>query len=146
MKNVKNKIGFVETPKEIAELMVDLASIDKNDPVLDTGCGKGIFLQALNDRGYKNVQGIEIDDELYNSCLCEAGSRALRRRGSSPYEFRERFTYKPGCPAGYFHHTHYALFIIWFSLSSMTAANLNLAGLSKVLYHAFHQSGIDISL
>jgi len=50
MKNVKNKIGFVETPKEITELMVDLASIDKNDPVLDTGCCKGIFLQDLKNR------------------------------------------------------------------------------------------------
>jgi adenine-specific DNA-methyltransferase len=89
MEKVKNKIGFVETPKEIAELMVDLASIDKNDPVLDTGCGKGIFLQVLKDRGYKNIYGIEIDEELYDYC---------KRRFNNvifgdflTYEFREHF-------------------------------------------------------
>jgi adenine-specific DNA-methyltransferase len=96
MEKVKNKIGFVETPKEIAELMVDLASIDKNDPVLDTGCGKGIFLQVLKDRGYKNIYGIEIDEELYDYC---------KRRFNNvifgdflTYEFRERFSLIIGNP------------------------------------------------
>jgi adenine-specific DNA-methyltransferase len=96
MEKVKNKIGFVETPKEIAELMVDLASIDKNDPVLDTGCGKGIFLQVLKDRGYKKIYGIEIDEELYDYC---------KRRFNNvifgdflTYEFRERFSLIIGNP------------------------------------------------
>jgi adenine-specific DNA-methyltransferase len=96
MEKVKNKIGFVETPREIAELMVDLASIDKNDPVLDTGCGKGIFLQVLKDRGYKNIYGIEIDEELYDYC---------KRRFNNvifgdflTYEFREHFSLIIGNP------------------------------------------------
>ncbi|MBX0311048.1 MAG: N-6 DNA methylase [Sulfurihydrogenibium sp.] len=65
---MENKIAFIETPKEIANLMIDLVSIDKNDPVLDTGCGKGVFLQVLKDRGYKNIYGIEIDKEFYDYC------------------------------------------------------------------------------
>jgi Predicted DNA modification methylase len=62
------KLGFVETPKEIAQLMVDLASVGRDDAVLDVGCGKGVFLQVLRERGYANVYGIEIDEELFRHC------------------------------------------------------------------------------
>jgi adenine-specific DNA-methyltransferase len=96
MEKVKNKIGFVETPKEIAELMVDLASIDKNDPVLDTGCGKGIFLQVLKDRGYKNIYGIEIDEELYDYCKRKFNNVIFG--DFLTYEFRERFSLIIGNP------------------------------------------------
>jgi len=96
MENTKNKIGFVETPKEIAELMVDLASIDKNDPVLDTGCGKGIFLQALKDKGYKNIYGIEIDEELYDYCRRTFNNVIFE--DFLTYEFRERFSLIIGNP------------------------------------------------
>jgi adenine-specific DNA-methyltransferase len=50
-----DKISFIETPTEISNLMVELSTIDKNSFILDTGCGKGIFLQALKNKGYKNV-------------------------------------------------------------------------------------------
>jgi Predicted O-methyltransferase len=96
MENTKNKIGFVETPKEIAELMVDLASIDKNDPVLDTGCGKGIFLQALKDKGYKNIYGIEIDEELYDYCRRTFNNVIFG--DFLTYEFKERFSLIIGNP------------------------------------------------
>ncbi|PMP98061.1 MAG: hypothetical protein C0169_00845, partial [Thermodesulfobacterium geofontis] len=68
MKNIKDKIGFAETPREIAKLIVDLASVDKSDLALDTGCGRGIFVQALKEKGYKNIYGIEIDKEFYDYC------------------------------------------------------------------------------
>ncbi len=96
MEKVKNKIGFVETPKEIAELMVDLASIDKNEPVLDTGCGKGVFLQVLKDRGYKNIYGIEIDEELYGYCKKTFDNVILG--DFLTYEFREHFSLIIGNP------------------------------------------------
>jgi len=89
MERVKNKIGFVETPKEIAELMVDLASIDKNEPVLDTGCGKGIFLQVLKDKGYTNIYGIEIDEELYGYCKKEFNNVIFG--DFLTYKFKEQF-------------------------------------------------------
>jgi adenine-specific DNA-methyltransferase len=65
---MKNWLGFVETPREIAKLMVDLASVGRDVAVLDTGCGKGVFLQVLRERGYKNIYGIEIDEELFRCC------------------------------------------------------------------------------
>jgi len=62
------KLGFVETPREIACLMVDLASVGRDADVLDTGCGRGVFLQVLKERGYRNIYGIEIDEELFRQC------------------------------------------------------------------------------
>ncbi len=62
------KIGFVETPLEIARLMVKLSTVKKNSSVLDTGCGMGVFLDELDKAGYTNCYGIEIDQELYEVC------------------------------------------------------------------------------
>jgi adenine-specific DNA-methyltransferase len=62
------KLGFVETPLEIARLLVELASVGRDAFVLDTGCGRGVFLQALRERGYKNIYGIELDEELFRHC------------------------------------------------------------------------------
>jgi adenine-specific DNA-methyltransferase len=65
---MKNGLGFVETPMEIAKLMVELASVGRGSAVLDAGCGRGVFLQVLKESGYKNVCGIEIDEELFGYC------------------------------------------------------------------------------
>jgi len=65
---MNSRIGFVETPLEIARLMVRLASVDKNSLVLDTGFGRGVFLHVLKEEGFTNVWGIEIDKELYSYC------------------------------------------------------------------------------
>jgi adenine-specific DNA-methyltransferase len=64
-----NKISFIQTPREIAKLMVKLSTIKKDGLVLDTGCGDGIFLEVLKEEGYKNILGIEIDEKLYKVCL-----------------------------------------------------------------------------
>ncbi len=71
-----SRIAFVETPKPIAELMVELASAPKDGLVLDSGCGRGVFLKALVKRGYKNCIGIELDEKLSDECrkscpMCE---------------------------------------------------------------------------
>ncbi len=68
-----SKIGFAETPIEIANLMVDLSNASLNASVLDTGCGKGVFLQALKNKGYNNVYGVEINKELYSYCAEKFG-------------------------------------------------------------------------
>ena len=44
--------------------MVDLADVGQDAYVLDTGCGRGVFLQVLKERGYRNICGIEVDEEL----------------------------------------------------------------------------------
>ncbi len=64
----KSKISFVETPISIAKLMVELISKDKKAKILDTGCGKGVFLAILAEKGYNNVEGIELDRELASFC------------------------------------------------------------------------------
>ncbi len=50
---MNDAIAFVQTPKDIAKLMISLISenkkIQKNISILDTGCGKGIFLKGLQE-------------------------------------------------------------------------------------------------
>jgi len=64
----KETYGQYFTSDIIANFMVSLISCkNKNKPVLDPGAGTGIFLEALNSAGYKNVNAYEIDDVLFNS-------------------------------------------------------------------------------
>ena len=62
-------IAFVETPEPIADLMIELISddkkADKNISILDSGTGKGIFVDRLTKAGYRNITGIELDKELF---------------------------------------------------------------------------------
>lgn len=64
MSNVNQFISFVETPAEISQLMVTLINQPKNCHILDSGCGKGIFLKNLISSGFTNIDGIEIDPGL----------------------------------------------------------------------------------
>ncbi len=64
MSNVNQFISFVETPPEISQLMVTLINQPKNCHILDSGCGKGIFLKNLISSGFTNIDGIEIDPGL----------------------------------------------------------------------------------
>ncbi len=94
-----NKIGFVETPSEIANLMVELSTISKNGNVLDTGCGRGIFLEALIKYNYTNITGIEIDSELYNLCNSKFGQFSKIIFGNFlTYPFDEKFDLIIGNP------------------------------------------------
>ncbi|MHA1199338.1 MAG: Eco57I restriction-modification methylase domain-containing protein [Candidatus Heimdallarchaeaceae archaeon] len=62
-------IAFVETPEPIVSLMVGLISNDKKSnvktAVLDSGTGKGVFLEILQKAGYKDIMGVELDTDLY---------------------------------------------------------------------------------
>ncbi|MHA1778935.1 MAG: Eco57I restriction-modification methylase domain-containing protein [Candidatus Heimdallarchaeaceae archaeon] len=62
------KVSFVETPKEIAELMIKLIDKGKNANVLDTGCGKGVFLDRLKCASFYKITGIELNKELAKYC------------------------------------------------------------------------------
>lgn len=96
---IENKVGFVETPKEIAELMVELSSIKRDGKVLDTGCGRGIFLEVLNSYNYKNVYGIEIDREFYEYCRTKWGKLYNIIFGDFlSYEFKDKFDLIIGNP------------------------------------------------
>jgi adenine-specific DNA-methyltransferase len=50
---MNRRISFIETPRDIARLMVKLSTIQKDELVLDTGCGNGIFLEVLREKGYE---------------------------------------------------------------------------------------------
>ena len=92
-------IGFVETPIAIANLMVELATTEKNRNVLDTGCGKGVFLEALKNKGYNNVYGIEINKTLYKNCYKKFGKRFRIILGDFlTYNFNKKFDLIIGNP------------------------------------------------
>ncbi|MEO0164082.1 MAG: methyltransferase domain-containing protein [candidate division WOR-3 bacterium] len=94
-----NRIGFVETPIELARLMVELSTVPKDAPVLDTGCGRGVFLQALREKGYKNVYGIELDKGLYDYCRQRFGEDFTIIAGDFlTYDFGQRFDLIIGNP------------------------------------------------
>ncbi|MRJ09333.1 restriction endonuclease [Ornithobacterium rhinotracheale] len=63
-KKRKNRYGQYFTPKIVAEFMIDLAKITPESKILEPSSGKGIFLDILYNKGYKNITAYEIDREL----------------------------------------------------------------------------------
>jgi adenine-specific DNA-methyltransferase len=64
MRDPAKHLGQYFTPRYVAEFMLDLSSKDSNSTVLEPACGQGIFLKILEERGYKNAIGYEIDKLL----------------------------------------------------------------------------------
>lgn len=92
-------IGFVETPREIVRLMTSLITVDKNSLVLDTGFGRGVFLEELLNLGFKNCYGIEIVKDLYTLCKEKFGRRCKLILGNFlDYRFEEKFDLIIGNP------------------------------------------------
>lgn len=60
----KNKFGQYFTPKIVADFMVDLADISPDSKILEPSCGKGVFLDLMQQKGFENVIAYEIDNEL----------------------------------------------------------------------------------
>ena len=65
--SVKNK-GVVFTPKHITETMVDFIGSDKNLKIFEPCCGKGVFLETLSEKGYKNLYANDISSAFVNEC------------------------------------------------------------------------------
>ncbi len=95
---MRSRIGFVETPLEIANLMVKLSSVGKDALVLDTGCGRGVFLKALRGHGFNNVYGIEIDGELYEYCRSSFSEYRIILGNFLTYDFDMKFDLIVGNP------------------------------------------------
>ena len=68
--NKKNKFGQYFTPKVVAEFMIDMANISQNSAILEPSCGEGIFLELLQQKGFKNLTAFEIDQELSKEFDC----------------------------------------------------------------------------
>jgi adenine-specific DNA-methyltransferase len=75
--SMKEPISFVETPEEIADLMIKLITNRKSDLVLDTGCGRGIFLRKLLENEFTNITGIEFNKDLFHYCKANFRNIAL---------------------------------------------------------------------
>lgn len=96
---VDKKIGFVETPIEIANLMVHLITQSTDALVLDTGFGKGVFLEVLKKNQYKNVYGIEISKEFYENVHIRYGNMVkLINDDFLSYKFSHKFDIIIGNP------------------------------------------------
>lgn len=60
----KNKYGQYFTIDSIARFMVDLIGHNRDAKVLEPSSGKGVFLDALLEAGFTNVNAYEIDQDL----------------------------------------------------------------------------------
>ena len=65
MKNVKS-LGQYFTPKIVANFMGELIQKDASSRVLDPCAGKGVFLEVLWKRDFRNIDAYEIDSSLPN--------------------------------------------------------------------------------
>ncbi|MFQ5980699.1 MAG: Eco57I restriction-modification methylase domain-containing protein [Candidatus Heimdallarchaeota archaeon] len=65
MKDAKG-MGQYFTPRFVAEFMVSLIQKDKSVPVLEPAAGKGVFLDVLWKKGFRNILAYEIDANLPN--------------------------------------------------------------------------------
>lgn len=63
MKQTKH-LGQYFTPAYVADFMIGLSGVQKSAKILEPACGKGIFLKLLEEKGYKNIIGYEIDKTL----------------------------------------------------------------------------------
>ena len=62
-KETKN-LGQYFTPEHVADFMIGLSSVSKNAKILEPACGEGIFLKLLEEKGYKDIVGYEVDETL----------------------------------------------------------------------------------
>lgn len=59
-------LGQIFTNMTVARFMVSLFSVNKTSSVLDPCFGKGAFIDACVERGFKNITGYELDTKLYS--------------------------------------------------------------------------------
>lgn len=62
---MNDSLGQIFTRRLVAEYMVDLLDCPADGRILDPCFGGGIFLDCLNQKGYRNLTGVEIDNALY---------------------------------------------------------------------------------
>jgi len=82
--NAVDLAPFVATPMVVADKMLQLARVDRNDVVYDLGCGDGrIVILAAKNYGAHGV-GIDVDPER----IQESKSNAQKERVADLVEFR----------------------------------------------------------
>lgn len=68
-KSFGNYNGYQATPINLCKCLTDSGIINKNESIIDVGCGSGIFLCYLLSKGYLNVSGIEINNNIYATAI-----------------------------------------------------------------------------
>ena len=63
MKSTKT-LGQYFTPEHVANFMIGLSRASKSAKILEPSCGEGVFIKLLQEKGYKNLLGFEIDASL----------------------------------------------------------------------------------
>lgn len=57
------------------DIIIEILKNEKKDKaILDIGCSRGALLKDLNDKGYKNVTGIDISKQAVEICNKEVGN------------------------------------------------------------------------
>lgn len=62
--SAKNKYGQYFTPEIVANFMISISKVNADASILEPSCGEGIFLNLLEQKGFNNVIGYEIDESL----------------------------------------------------------------------------------
>ncbi|MEZ4887703.1 MAG: N-6 DNA methylase [Chitinophagales bacterium] len=68
--NPKNKLGQYFTPTIVADFMISLANINPDAAILEPACGEGVFLDLLQQKGFRNLTAYEIDPQLATAYSC----------------------------------------------------------------------------
>lgn len=66
MSKEKNKYGQYMTPEIVANFMISIAQVDENAKILEPSSGKGIFIENLLKRWYRDITAYEIDHSITN--------------------------------------------------------------------------------
>ncbi len=100
--SITGTISFIETPSDIAQLMVDLVSLNfkkkKDAVILDSGCGKGIFLKELQKKNFTKVEGIELNQALYKICKGEFPNLKIYNNNYLTWDTKKRYDIIIGNP------------------------------------------------
>lgn len=63
LKETIKKFQFYETPKEVAEYLVELADIKENDCILEPSAWHWAILDAISKKEYRNLEYTELDNK-----------------------------------------------------------------------------------
>lgn len=76
----KWEVPYVATPREVVEVMLEMAGVTGSDTLYDLGCGDGrIVITAASRLGTRGI-GIEIDPELVKRCHVNAAAAGVEDR------------------------------------------------------------------
>ena len=99
---MKDIVAFVETPEKIVELMISLIGKnkfnDKSTRILDTGCGKGVFIKHLKNKSFSEIEGIELNEELFESCKYDFPEFRFHNTDFLDWESKKKFDVIIGNP------------------------------------------------